>query len=67
MTMITVGTDAYHGGVAALTSPKLVDVQGNAVLELTVAPSPEEFEERLRATHFVGKGDHEVVLKMYQE
>ena len=67
VTMITVGTDAYRGGAAALTSPKLLDVQGNAVPELQAAPTPEEFEEKLKTTRFVGKGDHEKVLQMYQE
>ena len=65
--MITVGTDAYHGGAASLMLPKLLDVQGHAVPALEVAPTPKEFEETLKSTRFVGKGDHEKVVQMYEE
>jgi hypothetical protein len=49
-----VGTDAYHGGAAALTIPKLIDVQGGPVPSISAAPTPEEFAERLTTTRFIG-------------
>jgi hypothetical protein len=62
--MITIGSDAYNGGAAALTSPKLIDVGGGAAPELEVAPTPDEFSQRLEHTVFVGKADRDRVKQM---
>ena len=50
----------------SLAAPKLLDVQGGEVPALTIAPTPEEFADRLKVAKFVGKGDHDMVQKLYQ-
>mgnify|MGYP007125170469 CR=1 FL=1 len=64
VTLIIVGTDHYRGRAAALASPKLIDVQGGQVPAVEVAPTPQEFAERLDTTFFVGHGDRDRVKQM---